>query len=197
MLTHKLDDYCLNRAFLPITCNDWTGSRTHESDMLIGLGNCYELVYASSHFLFHCNQSHGADFIKAVYNAVPEKTRYLYLLYTNTFHGMQLGRVMQALWAFPDKKTVLKYLGEMEEMCNEASHSHLIKLPIKPDFDAPNWIDQFIDPNYSNDKLNFAMINLNTLYHRKQEQMQHQPMPFGMMHKHKTDLEKHPAVTLN
>lgn len=197
MLTQTIDDYCLNRAFLPISSNDWTGNRNYESDMLIGVGNCYELSYASSHFLFHCNQAHGMAFIRAAYSVVPKDTKYLYLLYTNNFHGMRLGRVMQALWAFPDKKTALKYLGEMEAMCSEASHSHLIKLPIEPDFDAPNWIDQFIDPNYSNDKLNFDIINLNKLYLQKQEQLQHQPIPFGMMHKHGTDLEKHPAVTLN
>lgn len=154
MLKKTLDSYNVNRKFIDLSSDKWHGGEGNH-DLLISIANCSDLAYACNAYLFHGGEDKGKRFIQAVYEKFAQDKGEIYLLYTNKFHRFQLSRVMQDLWVFPDKKTALKYLGQMKELAQQTRFTHLITLPNKVDFSQFNWVDQFIDPNLANDKLNF------------------------------------------
>lgn len=146
-----LEDYQIEHKVLPDQTKDSDTVRgtAYRNNLFISEANDYTKSYAANEYLLKADTTQGQKLIRSLYNVVPDGTEYIYMLYTNTIHGINLNRMVQHIWAFPSIAEVSKFLSEMIEELSWANNSHLVQLPVRTDLH--NIKDQFIDQYYYND----------------------------------------------
>ena len=157
MLEPTLDNYSIKRKFLNIANDSSSVRRNHgERTMIISAANSYDVSYDNHDSLFRAGHEKGNYFIEALYEAIPTKTKVMYLLYTNIFAINHASRMMQDLWAFPSQKEANKFMDEMKDAEKLVPYSHLIKLPVRLNFIGTKWIASLHDPHYDDDRYKFV-----------------------------------------
>lgn len=147
-IQRTLESYSLNRKVLHLGPNTKRSGFVFENNILISELNSYELIYNVNQYLFKANVAKSKTIIQAIYGLLSVKTKHVFLLYTNDIKSGNLSRITQNIWAFDSDAMANRFLSEMIEQVSWAKHSHLLELPINPDFSSPKWLDQFIDPYY-------------------------------------------------
>lgn len=154
-----LDTYSIKRLPLDTDADHLkkydTPSSSLDRDMLIGVTNSYLMAYASDQYLFKVDRELGVHFINALKRVLPNKQQYIYVAYTDSFKTNQLCRMVQEIWAFPNKRKEKQYNWEMLKAINDLGHTYLVKLPIRINQTNDNWMQSFVDPYYATEKLDW------------------------------------------
>lgn len=159
-----LDTYSIKRLPLDTDADHLkthdTPSNSLDRDMLISVTNSYLMAYASDQYLFKVDHELGVHFINALKRVLPKKQQYIYVAYTDSFKASQLCRMVQDIWAFPNKRKEKQYNWEMLKAINDLNNTYLVKLPIRIKQTNANWIQSFADPYYATEKLDWYQAQI-------------------------------------
>lgn len=138
-IEHKMMSERLSRSYR---------GNTEKFEMLISEANDYRNVYGVNMHLLKSDNAQGQNLIRSIYNLVPNKTEYIYMLYTNSVKGIHLVRMMQHIWAFRSIDEVQKFMAEMIDQLSWAKNSHIVALPLEADITQHNLSQTYVDPYY-------------------------------------------------
>lgn len=134
-----------------------------EHEMLLSKLNDYTIAYDVNEYLWRADVNRGHELIKAIYQIIPSETKHIFMLYTNISHKYHLARMTQNLWAYPNSTLVNQYLPLMLEQLTWATNSHLIELPLNPNFEHLTQNNDFNDPYYYQDYHDSQLFSQTTL----------------------------------
>lgn len=148
IIKKTLADFEIEHKMISDKANRSYRGNAGKYEMLISEVNDYRNVYGVNMHLLKSDNAQGQNLIRAMYNLVPAKTEYIYMLYTNSVKGVHLTRMLQHVWAFPSIEMAQKFMPEMVEQLSWAKHSHIVALPLESDITQHNLSEIYVDPYY-------------------------------------------------
>lgn len=151
LLTKPLTAYSIKTRDVRFKLTKSRRGNEYNNNILISEANDYDMIINSREFIWKADNSRGTSFISDMYDSLPDGTKYVFILYTNTIKHIGMRRMTQDVWAFPDLATVKRLLPDMLDELAWVKDSHLLALP--GDLSAINYnlTNSFIDPYYYTD----------------------------------------------
>ena len=145
-MKNTLISHVLNRKVLRLGPTKRYPGLSFDNNILISELNDYNTAYNVKRYLFKVDHDRGKAIVHGLYELIPLKTKHIFMLYTNTVSGLNMIRMTQNIWAFQSDAEADQFMPEMLEQLSWAKGSHLVELPLNPNFDSMYWIDDFVDP---------------------------------------------------
>ena len=161
MIQKTLDNYSISHSIkddmsLEYIVHGASRGRHDESNMLISIFNDYDVSYSTGEYLFKTDKALGKRLISSLYDNLSKKNKVVYIEYSNVFRPLQNQRIMQNMWAFPNQATADKFMPQMINELTWIKHTHLFKLPEKPDFNQDSWSDGFLDTYFDQEREHYT-----------------------------------------